>query len=481
MNSSKIFNQCIVAGEYVDSQNGSTVDVCNPLDGKVITATPDLTEAQILKTIDSAHEAQKSWRKTHPQERRAILRKWHSLLLDAKDQLADLMVTEQGKPRAETLGEVAYSAAYIDFYADEAIRLNGETVPAAFPNADVTIEYEPVGVVGIITPWNFPIAMFLRKVAPALASGCSCIVKPDENTPLSALLAVKLAQDAGVPPGVLNCVTGDGPMIGQALCESVKVNKISFTGSVEVGKILARQSADTLKRVTLELGGDAPFIVFDDADIDAAVNGLMLAKFRNMGQTCVCANRVLVQKSVLDKFTEKLTTTVKAMKLGSGFDEGVSVGPMIHEGALNKSIGVCTRAVEQGARLVTGGVKDATYPSIMQPTILSDVRPDMEVAQQELFAPIVTLIPFETEEEALAIANDTNFGLASYFYSENAKRIYRVKNALEYGMVGVNTGVVSSALAPFGGIKESGYGREGSRHGIFEYCNMKYINLNHGG
>lgn len=481
MNPSKIFNQSIVAGEYVDSQNGSTVDVLNPLDGKVITTTPDLSKAQILEAIDSAHEAQKTWRKTRPQERRAILRKWHELLLGAKDQIAELMVNEQGKPLAETLGEVAYSASYIDFYADEAIRIYGETLPAAFPNADVNVEYEPVGVVGIITPWNFPIAMFLRKVAPALAAGCTCIVKPDENTPLSALLAVKLAHDAGVPPGVLNCVTGDGPMIGKAFCESKKVDKISFTGSVEVGRILARQAADTLKRVTLELGGDAPFIVFDDADLDQAVQGLMAAKFRNMGQTCVCANRVLVQKSVLAKFQEKLIPTVNSMKLGSGLDAGVAVGPMIHEKALSSSIALCERAVAEGASLVVGGKRDDTYPSIMQPTIMSNVRPDMEIAKKELFAPIVTLIPFDTEEEAISIANNTEFGLASYFYSESAKRIFRVKNALEYGMVGVNTGIVSSALTPFGGIKQSGYGREGSRHGLFEYLYMKYINLNHGG
>lgn len=481
MSAKGIFNQCIVAGEFIDSEDGATNSVCNPFDASIIATVPKLGEQQIHQAIESAHSAQQSWRNTTPQARRAILRKWHDLLLEAKEQIADLIVTEQGKPRAETLGEVAYSAAYIDLYADEAIRLNGETIPAAFPNADVTIEYEPVGVVGIITPWNFPIAMFLRKVAPALAAGCTCIVKPDENTPLSALLAVKLGLEAGIPPGVVNVVTGDGPMIGKILCESNKVNKISFTGSVEVGKILARQSADTLKRVTLELGGDAPFIVFDDANLDAALDGLMVAKFRNMGQTCVCANRVLVQKSVLDSFTSKLTDAVKSMKRGSGFDEGVSIGPMIHEGALNKSIGVCERAVEQGATLVTGGKKDDAHSTIMEPTILSNVKPDMEVAQQELFAPIVTLIPFETEEEALEIANDTKFGLASYFYSESAKRIFRVKNALQYGMVGVNTGVVSSALAPFGGIKESGYGREGSRHGILEYCNMKYTNINHNG
>jgi len=476
---SEIFNSCIVAGQFVESETGSNITVLNPLDGSTVSSVPSLSKLQILQSIDSAHSALQSWWETRPQERRAILHKWNELLLAAKDDIANLIVREQGKPLAEALGEVAYSSAYIDFYADEAIRTYGEVIPAAFPNADVTVEYEPVGVVGIITPWNFPIAMFLRKVAAALAAGCTCVVKPDEHTPLSALLVVKLAHEAGVPPGVLNCILGDAPMIGETLCASKKVSKISFTGSVEVGKILARQAAESLQKVTLELGGDAPFIVFDDADLDAAVTGLMAAKFRNMGQTCVCANRVLVHTPVLEAFTEKLLTAVGQMTLGSGLGEGVVVGPMIHEQALSKSLKLCVDAVTEGATLLTGGARDANVQSIMQPTVLGGVRVDMAIANQELFAPIVPLISFDKEEQAIKIANDTEFGLASYFYAENAKRIYRVKKALRYGMVGINTGSVSSALAPFGGIKHSGYGREGSRHGLFEYLNMKYVNLSH--
>lgn len=479
MTKSNIAYDCLIGGKFVSSDDGSNVSVVNPLDQNQVGTVPNLSQTQIETAVDKAYSALAEWRLTRPQERRSILRKWHDLLLENKDEIAKVMVSEQGKPITEALGEVAYAAAYIDFYADEAIRINGEMIPAAFPNADVMVEFEPVGVVGIITPWNFPIAMFLRKVAPALAAGCTCIVKPDEHTPLSAFMAIKLGHEAGIPPGVLNGIMGDGPMVGKILCASRKVDKISFTGSVEVGKILARQAADTLKKVTLELGGDAPFIVFEDADLDKAVDGLMAAKFRNMGQTCVCANRVLVHTPIAKAFSDKLVARVKTMKLGSGLDEGVAVGPMIHEAALSKSLKNCDDAVKDGATLLLGGRRNQNFDSIMEPTILSGVTQEMRIAQQELFAPIISLINFDTEDEAIKIANDTEYGLASYFYSENARRIYRVKKALRYGMVGVNTGGVSSALAPFGGIKQSGYGREGSRHGLFEYLNMKYSHTSH--
>jgi len=374
---------------------------------------------------------------------------------------------------------ITYSNSYIDFYADEALRINGEVIPSAFPQSDVTITYEPVGVVGIITPWNFPLAMFLRKVAPALAAGCSCVVKPDEHTPLCALLVVKLGLDAGIPAGVLNCIIGESEMVGELFCQSSNIQKISFTGSVKVGKILAQNAGKTLKRVSLELGGDAPFIVFGDADLELAAEGLIAAKFRNTGQTCVAANRLLVEKTVSKKFSKILVEKIEKLKLGSGLILGTQIAPMINRQAVINSTEICSEAIEQGAKLLSGGIAWKENNRFFLPTVLSNVSPSMKISQEELFAPIIPIIEFSSQDEAIKIANDTDYGLASYFYSENAKRIFQVKKALKFGMVGVNTGGISSALIPFGGIKNSGYGREGSSHGLMDYLNMKYVCAKH--
>lgn len=467
-------NKCLVNGEWSEGEAAS-IPVMNPYTGEVIDDVPGLNEMQIERAIDAAHDAFGAWMMTSPQERRRILHRWKDLIAEHLEEIARILVTEQGKPYAEAAGELKYSLSYIDFYADEAIRTYGEVIPAPFPGADVSIIREPVGVVGIITPWNFPTAMFVRKMAPALAAGCTCVFKPDERTPLSAFSLMKLAHMAGFPAGTINCVTGAPSMIGEVFCKSEKMRKISFTGSVKVGKQLMRQSADTLKKLTLELGGNAPFIVFEDANLDSAVEGLMAAKFRNAGQTCVAANRVYVHEAVHDLFIEKLKEKLTALRPGNGLDENIRIGPMIDAKALDKVMDLLNRSLDAGAALICGGTIWKENPNVMLPTLIINVSDDMPVMREEVFGPVVSVSAFKDEDEVVHRANDSEYGLACYVYSESVRRVSRVSHALDYGMVGVNTGIISSALVPFGGKKSSGFGREGGHHGIEEYMTTKYV------
>ncbi|MEM6423095.1 MAG: NAD-dependent succinate-semialdehyde dehydrogenase, partial [Pseudomonadota bacterium] len=409
-------------------------------------------------------------------ERAQVLRRWYELIMEAQDDLGRLLTAEQGKPLAEAKGEIAYGASFIEWFAEEAKRLYGETIPGHQPDKRLVVIRQPVGVVGAITPWNFPNAMITRKVGPALAAGCAVVVKPAELTPLSATALAVLGEKAGIPAGVLNIVTGlDAPAIGKVLTESEKVAKITFTGSTEVGRILMRQSAETVKKLSLELGGNAPFIVFDDADLDAAVEGAMMCKFRNAGQTCVCANRIYVQAGVYDAFAEKLTAAVQALTVGDGFAEGSQIGPLIEPAAVDKVEAHIADATAKGAAIVTGGKRHEKGGLFFEPTLMTGVPADALVSREETFGPVAPLIRFETEEEAIDLANASVFGLASYFYARDLGRVWRVGEALESGIVGINTGIISTEVAPFGGVKQSGLGREGSRHGIEEYVEMKYL------
>ncbi|HET6789242.1 MAG TPA: NAD-dependent succinate-semialdehyde dehydrogenase, partial [Aquabacterium sp.] len=422
-----------------------------------------------------------AWRDLPAKARAAIMMKWFHLLHQHADDLARIMTAEQGKPLAEAKGEVGYGASFIEWFAEESRRVYGETVPTTDPTKRYLVIKQPIGVCAAITPWNFPIAMITRKVAPALAAGCPVVIKPAEATPLSALAVAELAQRAGMPAGVLNIITADGRRsieVGQVLCASDTVRHLSFTGSTEVGRILMKQCAPTVKKLGLELGGNAPFIVFDDADLDAAVEGAMISKYRNAGQTCVCANRLLVQEGVYDRFIEKLSAKVAAMKVGNGFEAGVTQGPLIDGDALAKVEELMGDALSKGARVVTGGQRASVAGgAFYQPTVLANVTRDMRVAREEIFGPVAPVFKFKTEDEAIAMANDTEFGLASYFYSRDVGRIFRVGEALEYGMVGVNTGLISTCEVPFGGVKQSGLGREGARHGIEDYLEVKYLCL----
>ncbi len=471
-----IKNQCLINGKWVDSTDNKVIDVTNPATGEKINQIPHLTENQIEEAIQSANNALPAWKNTTAAERTKLLKNWLQLVEKHAHDLACMIVEEQGKPYAEALGEVHYAASYIEFYQEEIKRISGDILPSPFPKSRVFINKQPVGVVGIITPWNFPIAMMARKVAPALAAGCTCVIKPDEKTPLSAFTIIALAQQAGIPTGVLNVVSGNPAEIGNALCKSNLVRKISFTGSTKIGKLLMQQSADTVKKLSLELGGNAPFIVFEDADIEQAVEGLIQAKFRNGGQTCVCANRIFVHKDILAEFSDKLQAKVKAFKIGNGFEQS-DIGPLINQQAFDKMLYLIADACDKGAEITTGGKPHQLGGTYFEPTILSGVNNKMEIFSEEIFGPIASIISFTDTEEVIAMSNDTKQGLAAYFYSKDMNRIWQVAEALEYGIVGINRGAISSAWMPFGGIKESGQGREGSKYGIEEYLETKYICL----
>ncbi|KDB50675.1 succinate semialdehyde dehydrogenase [Sphaerotilus natans subsp. natans DSM 6575] len=464
----------LVNGEWV--AGSSRFDVTDPATGAKLADVPRLGAAETEAAIAAANAAWPAWRAKTAKERAAILMKWHALMIENADDLARIMTAEQGKPLTEARGEVVYGASFIEWFAEEAKRVYGETIPTTDPNKRFVILKQAIGVCAAITPWNFPIAMITRKVAPALAAGCPVVIKPAEQTPLSALACAELALRAGLPAGVLNIVTGDADSsieIGGVLCASDTVRHLSFTGSTEVGRILMKQCAPTIKKMSLELGGNAPFIVFDDADIDSAVEGAMISKYRNAGQTCVCANRLYVQDKVYDQFVEKLAAKVAAIRVGNGFEAGVSQGPLIDEGAFAKVESHVADALAKGARLVTGGQRIGER--FYTPTVLADVTAEMLCATEETFGPVAPIFRFSTEAEVVAAANATEFGLASYFYSRDIGRIFRVGEALEYGMVGINTGLISVAEVPFGGVKQSGLGREGSHHGIDDYVEVKYL------
>lgn len=467
-----------IGGQWTASA-AARLDVTDPATGAVITAVPDSDAAEALAALDAAHAAFPTWRKVPAKQRAAIIKRWNDLVLAHQDDLGTLISLEQGKPLAEGKGEVAYAASYIEWFGEEATRINGEVIPAPVPGRRMFALKEPVGVVAAITPWNFPAAMIARKIAPALAAGCTVVCKPAEDTPLTSLALVQLAHEAGVPAGVLNIVTAsrqNTPAVVDVWLDDSRVRKITFTGSTPVGKHLARRSADTLKKLSLELGGNAPFIVFDDADLDAAVDGLMAAKFRNGGQTCVCPNRVFVHRSVFDSFAAKLATKVAALKVGPASDPASQIGPMINDRAVEKIERHVQDAVAKGAKVLTGGQRlPHLGPNYYAPTVLSGADASMACACEETFGPVAPLTVFDDEAEVIAAANNTPFGLAGYFYSQNVKRIWRVADLLETGIVGINEGAIAAEAAPFGGVKESGYGREGSTHGLDDYLHTKYV------
>jgi len=468
--------QAYLSGKWVDAASGKTFEVVNPARGDVIASVPDLSRAEIAAAIDAAEEARHAWAAQTAKARAQVLRRWFDLMMQHQDDLARIMTAEQGKPLAEAKGEIAYAASFLEWFGEEAKRIYGETIPAHLPNARIQVIRQPIGVVGSITPWNFPAAMITRKVGPALAAGCSVVARPASLTPLSALAMAKLAEEAGVPKGVFSVVTSTSSSeVGKEFCENPLVRKLTFTGSTEVGRILLRQGADQVMKMSMELGGNAPFIVFDDADLDAAVEGAIACKFRNNGQTCVCANRIYVQAGVYDAFAAKLKARVERMRVGDGLTEGTDLGPLIEPAAADKVREHLEDALSKGAAVLTGGEAHALGGNFFQPTIVTGATQDMLVATDETFGPFAPLFRFETEAEVIAMANDTIFGLAAYFCAQGLGRVTRVQEALEYGIVGVNTGIISTEVAPFGGVKQSGLGREGSRHGIEEYLEMKYI------
>ncbi|MBW7922915.1 MAG: NAD-dependent succinate-semialdehyde dehydrogenase [Rubellimicrobium sp.] len=463
-----------LAGAWQPAASGATLDVTNPARGDVIARVADLSRAEIAQAIDAAHAAQKDWAAKTGKERARILRKWFDLMMENQGDLGIIMTAEQGKPLPEAMGEVAYGASYVEWYGEEAKRIYGETIPGHMADKRLTVIRQPVGVVAGITPWNFPNAMIARKVAPALAAGCTFVARPASLTPLSALAMARLAELAGVPAGVFSVVPSSrSSEAGKEFCENPKVRKITFTGSTEVGRILLRQAAGQVKKCSMELGGNAPFIVFDDSDLDAAVQGAMLSKFRNNGQTCVCANRIYVQAGVYDEFAARLKAAVEDMRVGDGLDEGIDLGPLIDAKAVAKVEEHLADALSRGGQVLTGG--KALGGQFFAPTIITGATPDMLVAQDETFGPFAPLFRFEDEADVIAQANDTIFGLAAYFYARDLSRVVRVQEALEYGIVGVNTGIISTELAPFGGVKQSGLGREGGRQGIEDYLETKYI------
>ncbi len=468
-------NSTWLEGAWIGADSGDLIAVTNPANGNVIAYVPRMGKAETERAILSAEKAQKSWKNLTAAARAAILKRWFDLVKLHSDDLALILTSEQGKPLAEAKGEVNYGASFIEWFAEEAKRVYGETIPSPANDRRLLVIKQPIGVTAAITPWNFPIAMITRKAAPALAAGCTMIIKPAEQTPLSAIALAVLAEEAGMPAGVLQVITGKAREIGAVMTESPIVSKLSFTGSTEVGRILMAQCAPTIKKLSLELGGNAPFIVFDDADLDAAVEGAMISKFRNAGQTCVCANRLFVQDGVFDQFAEKLAAKVAALKVGDGTKTGVTQGPLIDAVAIEKIESHVTDAVKKGAKLMQGGKRHALGGTFYEPTVLANVTVDSLIFKEETFGPVAPLFRFKTEDEVVAMANNTEFGLASYFYSRDIGRIWRVAEALEYGMVGVNTGMISNEVAPFGGVKQSGLGREGSHHGIDEYLEIKYI------
>jgi len=466
---------CLLDGRWIAADGGDRIEVRNPATGALIGTVPDMGEAETRRAIAAAEQALPAWRGRTADSRAQVLQEWYRLMMAHQDDLAVLLTSEQGKPLAEARGEIAYAASYIQWFAEEARRVYGATIPSPWPDKRIVITREAVGVCAAITPWNFPAAMITRKVAPALAAGCTIIVKPAQQTPLSALAMAELAIRAGVPPGVLGVVTGSARAIGGVLMASPTVRKLTFTGSTEVGRVLAAQCAPTLKKMSLELGGNAPFIVFDDADLDAAVEGAMIAKYRNSGQTCVCANRLLVHDKVHDAFVAKLVRAVADLKVGNGMEDGVAQGPLIDRPSVEKVEQLVQDAVRQGAQIAVGGNRHALGGTFYEPTVLTEAKPAMRIACEEVFGPVAPVFRFRTEEEALQLANDTEFGLAGYFYSRDIGRIWRVSSALQVGMVGINTGLISTAVAPFGGVKQSGMGREGSWMGIEEYLDTRYL------
>ena len=463
-----------VNGEWISADSGG-IDVTNPATGEVMGQVPVLDADAVSEAVAAAEAAWPAWRAKTAGERAAILRRWRDLMMENQEDLARLMTAEQGKPLAESRGEVAYAASFIEWFAEEGKRVYGDTIPTHSPDARIVVVREPVGVCAAITPWNFPSAMITRKAGPALAAGCVMVVKPAGQTPFSATALAELAERAGIPAGVFNVVTGKSSVVGPALTGDPRVRKLTFTGSTEVGRALMRECADTVKKISLELGGNAPFIVFDDADLDAAVEGAIASKYRNTGQTCVCANRMLVQSGVYYAFAERLVEKVKELKVADGFTEGADQGPLIDQSALEKVEALLADAQEKGAEVMTGGGRHELGGTFFQPTVLTGATPEMRLAKEEIFGPVAPLFRFETEADALSMANDTEFGLAAYFYSRDIGRVWRVSEGLEYGIVGVNTGLISTAVAPFGGMKQSGIGREGSRYGIEEFVEIKYL------
>ncbi len=475
-NADLLKNAGYINGEWTGSESDKRFEVTNAFSKEVICTLPDMGTKETNDAIEAANNSWSNWRSKTAKERALILKKWFDLIIDNQEDLATLMTAEQGKPLAEAKGEVVYGASFIEWFAEEGKRTYGDIIPTPANDRRILVIKQPIGVVAAITPWNFPIAMITRKCAPALAAGCPVVIKPASETPLSALALAELADQAGVPKGVLNVVVGTkSSEIGLALTNSPIVRKLSFTGSTSVGKILTRNCADTMKKVSMELGGNAPFIVFDDANLDSAVAGAMISKFRNTGQTCVCSNRILVQEGIYDDFVSMLSEAVKTLNVGNGMEEGINQGPLINESALKKVQDHISDALEKGAVLVTGGKPHSNGGTMFEPTIIGNVTTSMKVASEETFGPLAPIFKFSTEEEAIRMANDTEFGLASYFYTNDVNRIWRVSEALEYGMVGVNEGVISNEVAPFGGMKESGLGREGSHYGIDDFLELKYI------
>jgi succinate-semialdehyde dehydrogenase/glutarate-semialdehyde dehydrogenase len=468
-------SQIYIDGKWVAADSGEVTQIRNPANGERLASVPNAGGAETRRAIEAAKRALVLWRVRTADERGRILRRWSDLMLAHQEDLARLMTSEQGKPLTESRGEIAYAASFIEWFAEEGRRVYGDVIPSPWPDKRIIVTREPVGVCAAITPWNFPAAMITRKVGPALAAGCTMVLKPAPQTPLSALAMAELAGRAGVPAGVFSVVTGDERAIGAELTGNPIVRKFSFTGSTEVGRLLAAQCAPTLKHLSLELGGNAPFIVFDDADVDAAVEGAIISKYRNTGQTCVCANRLYVQDGVYDEFSRKLAASVAKLRVGNGTDSEVEQGPLIDSAALGKVEQLVGEAVSQGARALTGGRRHELGGTYYQPTVLVDVKPGMQLANQEIFGPVAPLFRFTHESDAICMANDTEFGLAAYFYARDLGRVWRVADALECGIIGINTGLISTVVAPFGGMKQSGLGREGSRYGIDEYLERKYL------
>jgi succinate-semialdehyde dehydrogenase / glutarate-semialdehyde dehydrogenase len=469
------FEKAYINGQWVEADNGATISVTNPATGELIGTVPKMGAIETRRAINFASEALPAWREKTAKARARILRNWFDLIIKNQEALAQLMTAEQGKPLVESRGEIVYAASFIEWFGEEAKRVYGETIPGHVADKRLIVIKQPIGVCAAITPWNFPAAMITRKVGPALAAGCTIVLKPASQTPFSALALCQLAEEAGVPPGVFSCVTGSATEIGGELSSNPIVKKLSFTGSTEIGKLLLAQCATTVKKTSMELGGNAPFIVFDDADIDEAVKGAMISKYRNAGQTCVCANRILVQDSVYDVFVEKFSKAVSALTVGNGADDGTIIGPLIDDKALAKVEEQVSDAVKKGGKVMVGGKRHSLGGSFFEPTVISGATKEMLAFKEETFGPLAPIFKFTTEAEAIALANDTQFGLAAYFYGQNIGRVWRVAEALEYGIVGINEGLISTEVAPFGGVKESGLGREGSSHGIDDYLEMKYL------
>ena len=467
--------QCYIDGAWADADDGGAIDVDNPADNSVIGTVPRMGAGETRRAIEAANDAYPDWRARTGKERAAILRRWYELVIENQEDLAVLMTTEQGKPLAESMGEIVYGASFIEWFAEEAKRIYGDTIPQHQHDKRIVVVKEPVGVVASITPWNFPNAMITRKCAPALAAGCTVVAKPATQTPYSAFALAELAERAGVPKGVLNIVSGISSEIGAEMTSNPIVRKLSFTGSTEIGKLLMEQCSGTVKKMSMELGGNAPFIVFDDADIDSAVVGAMQSKYRNAGQTCVCANRIFAQDGIHDRFTDRLAEASAALKVGDGMEEGVGTGPLIDIKAVEKVESHIQDAVAKGARVVVGGGRHSNGGNFFEPTVLTGVTPEMIVSREETFGPLAPVYRFETDEDVVKKANDTEFGLAAYFYTRDIGRVWRVAEQLEYGIVGINSGIISTEIAPFGGMKESGIGREGSKYGIDEFVEVKYL------